>query len=151
MILDSIDRCYLYAGFGPLFVKAFDFLTKGDVSKLEPGKHIIDGEDLFVIFMEYDTKELSECAMENHKKYTDIQYIVDGVELIGITTWNGQQPAVPYDESKEAAFYDIEHDSILKLQKGQFAIFFPHDLHRPCIKDGEISRVKKLVFKVRVD
>lgn len=148
MILDSIHHRDIYTRLGPLFRKAFDFLSETDFNKLSLGKHIIAGDDLFVIIMEYNSKDASECLMESHKKYIDIQYIVDGEELIGITTLNGHTPTVPYDEMKDAVFYNPQHDSLVKLEKGQFAIFFPHDLHMPCIKSGKSSRVKKAVFKV---
>jgi YhcH/YjgK/YiaL family protein len=150
MILDSIINHHLYFNLHPLFGKAFDFLTKTDFNKLELGKHILEGDDLFVILMEYETKESAECIMESHRKYIDIQYMVQGEELMGVALQNGHMPSVPYDETKEAAFYEASSDSLIKVAKGQFAIFFPHDLHRPCIKHEKISKIRKAVFKVRV-
>jgi YhcH/YjgK/YiaL family protein len=150
MILDTIDHRHLYTSLGPLFNEAFKFLEKSDFHKLELGKHMIVGDDLFVIVMEYDSKEISECITENHKKYIDIQYMVEGEELMGVTLFSGQAPSVPYDETRDAAFYAIVHDSFIKVGKGQFTIFFPSDLHMPSVKIGTGSKVRKAVFKVRV-
>jgi YhcH/YjgK/YiaL family protein len=150
MIHDSLQHCALYAGLNPMFKKAFDYLKKTDLNTLAFGKHIIEGEDLFVIFQEYESKDPSACKMENHRKYIDIQYMFSGEELIGISTFNGQVPTEEYDETKEVAFYKNEYTSQLKLEQGQFAIFFPHDLHMPCIKAEKAQTVKKAVFKVRV-
>lgn len=151
MILDTFHNRQTYTNLNPLFKLAFDFLEKADFHKLELGKHSIVGDDLFVIVMEYETKDASECKTENHKKYIDIQYIVEGEELMGVTLFNGQVPSVPYDETKEAAFYEINHDSMIRISKGQFAIFFPYDLHQPSIKSGKASKIRKAVFKVKVD
>lgn len=133
-----------------MFKKAFDFLMNPDFRKLELGKHTIKGDDLFVILMEYDTKEAAECKMESHKKHIDIQFMVSGEERIGITLLNGHHPSVPYNESNDVIFYKNEYDTLLTLSQGDFAIFYPQDLHMPCIKIDSVSTVKKAVFKIRV-
>jgi YhcH/YjgK/YiaL family protein len=151
MILDTLQHGSLYSGLSPIFKKAFEFLIKTDLSKLALGKHDIDGEDLFVLIMTYTSKDVSECAMESHKKYIDIQYLIEGEEIIRIATLNGQVPTIPYDQTKDIAFYSSEYTSAIKLEKGNFAIFFPHDLHMPCIKTGNTSQVQKAVFKIAVE
>jgi YhcH/YjgK/YiaL family protein len=150
MILDSTNNCTLYSSISPLFQKAFDHLEKTDFNKIPLGKHTIQGEDLFVIVMEYETKMASQCIMENHRKYIDIQYMVSGEENMGVTTFDGQVATTPYDETKEAAFYKPEYASLVNVQRGQFAVFFPHDLHMPCIASGKPVTVRKAVYKVRV-
>jgi beta-galactosidase beta subunit len=37
---------------------------------------------LFLIIQEYNTKEIKDCVLEGHVKYIDIQYIIQGVELM---------------------------------------------------------------------
>jgi len=40
---------------------------------------------------------------------------------------------------------------VLRLPSGMFAIFFPHDVHKPCIApDGVVALVLKIVVKVAV-
>jgi YhcH/YjgK/YiaL family protein len=150
MILDHTVNAHLYTCLGPLFKKAFAHLSATDFMKLELGKHVIQDEDLFVIVMEYESKALEECVMENHRKYIDIQYIISGEELMGITTFAGQIPTTPYDETKDAAFYKKEYSSLIKVQAGQFTIFFPHDLHMPSLKTDRQTLVRKAVYKLKV-
>ena len=149
MILDAIKNASHYKNLGPLFKKAFDFVEKTDFNSLPLGKHTIEGEDLFVILMEYETKDPSDCIMENHKKYTDIQFMVRGEEFMGVKTFAGQAATKPYDENKDAAFYHPEFDSLVKVKEGQFTIFFPHDLHMPSMKTGQSAKILKAVFKVK--
>jgi YhcH/YjgK/YiaL family protein len=150
MILDSLKHASLYSGLSPMFNKAFEFLAKTDLNALALGKHNIEGENLFVLVMTYESKNLSECVMESHKKYIDIQYLIEGEEMIRIATLNDQVPTVPYDEFKDIAFYKNDYASEIKLKQDDFVIFFPHDLHMPCIKAGKVSQVKKAVVKVVV-
>ncbi|MGZ8545586.1 MAG: YhcH/YjgK/YiaL family protein, partial [Flavisolibacter sp.] len=44
-------------------------------------------------------------------------------------------------------FYSDAPDMFFQLKPGQFAIFFPDDVHAPMIGDAEI---KKLVIKVKI-
>jgi YhcH/YjgK/YiaL family protein len=148
MILDDNQHAHLYTSAHPLFRKAFDFLNSTDFSKLDFGKHIIDGDRLFVLFMEYDTKAIEECVMESHRKYIDIQCMIEGEESMAITSFNGQLATTPYDEQKDVAFYEKKYESMITVRKDQFVIFFPHDLHMPSIKTNNTMTVKKAVFKV---
>ncbi|HEY0653784.1 MAG TPA: YhcH/YjgK/YiaL family protein [Chryseosolibacter sp.] len=150
MILDDLKNSSLYHSMGPLFKKAFEFTAATDMKTLPLGKHEIQGEDLFVILMEYETKDPQDCIMETHRKYCDIQLMLRGEEFMGIKTFNGQTPSTPYDESKDAAFYQPQFDSLVKVKEGQFTIFFPHDLHMPSMKTGSSTKILKAVFKVKV-
>lgn len=149
MILDDINHSSRYEFLGPLFKKAFQFIADTDMTTLPLGKHELQGDDLFVIVMEYETKDPDDCIMENHKKYIDIQYMVRGEELMGVKIFIDQVPTTPYDDSKDAAFYKPQYDSLLKVKQGQFTIFFPHDLHMPSMKSGKAEKILKAVFKVR--
>ena len=94
MILDDIKHATYYHSIGPLFKKAFEFIAVTDLKNLSLGKHEIQGEKLFVIVMEYETKDPQDCIMENHKKYCDIQCMLHGEEFIGVKTFSGQKPTI---------------------------------------------------------
>lgn len=148
MIIDDIKNAGFYENVHPDFAKAFEFILTSDFSKLEDGKYEIKGDDIFAIVQQYKTKDKEEAILEAHKKYIDIQYISSGVELIGVSMLDKQTPVVSESE-KDLAFYEGE-SSFIKLKKGMFAIFFPHDLHMPGIKQDQSIAVKKVVLKVKV-
>jgi YhcH/YjgK/YiaL family protein len=151
MIIDKIENLRTYEKLNPLFPKALSYLEKTDFSKLEPGRHTIEGEDAFALYMEYETKKKEDCLLENHRTYIDIQYMIGGEELIGISSQQEQTPHIPYDASKDIAFYEGNPDFVIKLATKHFAIFFTDDLHMPCIKSESISSVKKVVIKIRAE
>jgi YhcH/YjgK/YiaL family protein len=148
MVLDKIKNHARYEQLNPRFAEAFNFILKTNFSSLPEGKHLIEGDDLFAIHQQYNTKDAHECMLEAHKKYIDIQYIIDGEEYIGIDSLDNQPAQVPYDEGKDVAFFNGQGQRF-KLEAGSFAIFFPTDLHMPCVKVNESSIVKKVVMKVR--
>ena len=45
----------------------------------------------------------------------------------------------------------ISGEEYLELLEGQFMVFFPNDAHKPSISLKEISSVKKVVVKVKID
>lgn len=150
MILDSVLHHHLYHCLHPGFGKAFSYLKTLDLSNISPGKYEIDGENVFMIYMEYETRDAADCKMESHKKYIDIQLMIEGAENIGVSIYKDQKPIETYDGAKDAAFYVALPDSTFRLDAGHFAIFYPHDLHQPCISVGEAQRVRKAVFKIAV-
>lgn len=150
MILDRLINHSQYHALHPLFQSAFGFILKTDFSTLPLEKHKIIGDDLFVIFMQYETKPEVDCIMESHRRYIDIQYMVNGEENIGIVTLDQHVATTPYDEQKEAAFYKNEYESLFRLKQNHFAIFYPQDMHMTSIQISKPAHIKKAVFKVRV-
>ncbi|MDX1954798.1 MAG: YhcH/YjgK/YiaL family protein, partial [Chitinophagaceae bacterium] len=58
-----------------------------------------------------------------------------------------KQPKGDYDDAKDVLFYNDKPDTFFQLSDGQFAIFFPEDVHAPMIGEGDI---RKLVIKVKI-
>lgn len=151
MIADTINNSELYKNLSPLIKKGFDYIKQTDFSKMELGKYLIEGDALFALFQEYETKDINDCKLEAHKKYIDIQFILSGRELIGVTPLTDQLPSKEYNADDDYALYDNISSSMIKLESGDFAIFFPTDLHMPCLKiDNRSEKVKKVVIKVKV-
>ncbi|QKJ63757.1 YhcH/YjgK/YiaL family protein [Flavobacterium sp. M31R6] len=148
MVIDKIENYRLYSKLTKRLAKGFEFITETDLVAIESGKHQIDNDDVFAIVQEYDTKEEKDCILEGHHKYIDIQYVIQGVELMGFTPLTNQV-SVEEDLEKDYTFYNGE-TSMIRVEEGMFTIFFPEDLHRPCVKAGQISKVKKVVVKVKI-
>ena len=111
----------------------------------------MEGEHLFVSVDDYTTKDKSETRYESHRKYIDIQYVIEGEELMGLTTLDKVEITEPYNEEKDIAFYEFEGGDYIKATPGNFVLFFPEDVHRPVMKVNENSRVRKIVVKVLIE
>ena len=149
MIIDKLSNSHLYSGLGERIIKAFDYLTQPDFSKKELGKYEIDGDNIFAIVNEYQTKDASEGKLEAHKKYIDVQFVAKGSELMGYAPLGNQKVIDEYNEQNDIIFYSGEK-SFTQVDEGMFAIFFPTDVHLPGIKAADKSYVKKIVIKVKV-
>lgn len=149
MILDKLENSELYSSIHPGISIALTYLRKEDLDGLSLGKHIIQGDEIFAIVMEYETKENKECKTEAHKLYADVQYMVKGKEICGFTTLQDQKPLEDYNQEKDAWFFNDPADHF-NFKEGSFAVFFPDDLHQPGIKLNEIEKIKKVVIKVKL-
>jgi YhcH/YjgK/YiaL family protein len=67
---------------------------------------------------------------------------------MGVTTKNNQT-IVEVNEDKDYTFYE-GNTSLVRVSKGMFTIFFPDDLHQPCVQTELASEVKKVVIKVLI-
>ena len=150
MIIDSLQNAGKYESLHPLFAKAFDYLRTNHVATAEPYRADIDGDSLKIILAEKKGMTAAESVskFECHDKYIDIQVCLSGTELIG---WKPrsecQVPKGEYNPEKDVRFYAETPDMFFTLRAGQFAIFFPEDVHAPMIGDDVI---KKAVFKVKI-
>jgi YhcH/YjgK/YiaL family protein len=150
MIIDKLENAPLYKNLGERISRSFDYITQTDMKNLAPGKYEIDGENIFALVSKYQTKLESEGKLEAHKKYIDVQYVIEGEELIGYVPLGNQQILNPYKEENDIVFFTGDK-SFIKVSAGMFAIFFPEDVHMPGISTGKILNVKKLVIKVRTN
>ena len=132
--------------------KAFTFLKENDLTQMEPKRYDIDGDNLYAQVSDYLTKNHEDAQYEAHRKYIDIQYVILGKEFIGIGPISETKDILqPYDESKDIIFMTVNQIRNSQADPGSFFIFFPDDLHRPGLKDGENSMVRKVVVKLKID
>jgi len=114
------------------------------------GKTEIDGLNLFCLVSEEMTQPAADRRGEFHRQYLDIQLLLSGEEWIGV----GPRDYVSDDADHphpDLWFVDDEQTDYLALQPGDFAIFWPGELHRPLCTFGQPVHVKKLVVKVHKD
>ena len=150
MIIDNLDNCSSYRGVASRWWRAFDFLHSADLANLALGRHDLDGDNLFALVQEYQTRDLAESKWEAHRRYCDVQYVVSGRERMGVAPLARMSVVTPYDADKDVAFFDGPGDWVV-LDANMFAIFTPNDVHRPCVAAGPGERVRKIVIKSLLD
>ena len=148
MIVDALSNGSKYEGLHKRFAKAFEYIAQQDLNKLEPGKFPIDGTDIHASVSNKDGYKSVDAKFEAHNNYIDIQVCIAGSEQLGWKPRNTcVQPVADYNAEKDIIFYNDRPDMYFQLKPGQFAIFFPEDVHAPMIGEGPI---KKLVVKVKL-
>ena len=150
MIIDTIQNAHKYLSVHPLFAKAFQYIKGTDLANAEVGKSdIAEGLKAIISNKKGMTAAESIAKFECHNHNIDIQLCIKGVETIA---WKPREKCVSqkgeYNTEKDVLFYDDAPDMYFQLTDGQFAIFFPEDVHAPMI--GGDEEIKKLVIKVKI-
>jgi YhcH/YjgK/YiaL family protein len=149
MILDTRNNINRYAKLHPLFPRAIEFIHNTDLNSLAAGIHPIIGKRLFVIVEEEQGRTREQAKLECHRKYIDIQLVLQGTDEMG---WKPlvdcHLPVNDYSEERDIRFFNDAADSWISTPADSYCIFFPEDAHAPLVSTGKI---RKCVFKIAVD
>ena len=161
MILDDLATSAAYDALGPRFAAGFEYLRRTNLAAVADGKYPIVGDDVFAIVQTYQSKLRSEGKWEAHRAYADIQYVINGAEAMGFAPLRMMRSQAPYDAERDLEFFDGGPGEFFYVEAGEFAVFFPHDVHMPSLAipkgqgpfdagEYEVKTVKKVVVKVRM-
>ncbi len=148
MIADLLTNAGLYAALGPGIARGLQFLAETDLASLAPGKHELDGKQLYALVSDYSPKPPAEGRWEAHRRYLDLQYVVSGIERIGVTPID-RLAAGEYDADRDMLRLSGAGD-LLTFGAGQFMILWPGDAHMPGIDAGVPGPVRKVVVKIAI-
>ncbi len=128
--------------------KAFAFLKNTSLDTMKPGRHVIDGENVFALVTQPTPKSQDTAAWEVHQKYIDIHHIISGKEMIALGPLDSATETKPYDAGKDIAFYTSD-GKFYEVGNKDFLIIFPPVAHCPGVKVEGYDQVKKIVIKIR--
>src|SRR6266540_4017704 len=149
MILDALASSGRYADMHAGFARAFEFLNTTNLEALAPGRHTLDGDKIYVSIDHKDGRGEDAAKLEVHRRYIDIQYTIEGDELIGwMPLARCTAPDGMFDDTKDVGFFADRPTTWVGVPSGSFAIFFPHDAHAPL---GGRGPLKKAIVKIAVD
>lgn len=144
----NVDQFYRqYHARPDLWKAAFQFLGQ-DLTKIEPGKYRLAGDDVYASVNDYQTKLPEDANWEAHRKYIDLQYIISGEEMMGILPLEKTVMPEEYNESKDLIFFGEAVGEQYLATPDTFFLFFPSDAHRPSMQTDSPEPVRKLVIKI---
>jgi YhcH/YjgK/YiaL family protein len=149
MIIDRISNAHLYEHLSPRIKRAFEYLRRTDLASFSPGRYAIDGDRLYVMVSQYETKPKPQGVWESHRRYIDLQVVVQGTEQIGYSHVSCLTPGA-YESERDFVALAGDGD-FLTLTAGAFMLLYPEDGHMPGIAIGAPSPIKKAVFKIAVE
>ena len=150
MILDTIRHADQYTSVHPLLEKAFAYLKDCGDTLPTPGSYDLEGDALVAKVQTYDSNASGKT--EAHNRYIDLQYIVSGTEKMYYAPRESLHELVPYDAEKDVVFLaDSSEMTEITVHAGEFAIFYPHDAHKPGMQRGHgAEKIEKIVIKILV-
>jgi YhcH/YjgK/YiaL family protein len=149
VIFDRYGALSRYAALGANFETAIRFLSGRTPDSFSPGKMAIDGENVYASVREADLTG-RQMRWEAHRRYADIQVLLDGGEDIYCAPEGELEPSVPYDGGRDVEFYQSAPGVRFRLKPGDFLIFFPGEPHAPDCPGEGAGFSRKLVVKVLV-
>ena len=149
MIADRLDRAAQYAGLPKRIRTALEWLRATDLAALPVGRIDLEGDKLFALVQEYDTKPMSEGLWEAHRSYIDVQYVVRGVERMGYTPVETITVTKPYDAEKDY-LNGTGPGAFIEAPAGMVFVLWPGDAHMPGMRVDSPVPVRKIVLKVAV-
>jgi YhcH/YjgK/YiaL family protein len=148
MIIDQLKNAHLYYNLSGGIAAALRYLQNTDPTKVEPGRYALDGDNLYAMVQQYETKPRDQGFWEAHRKYIDVQYVAQGTEHMGFSHLSQLRPQ-PYDEEKDFLKLEGEGEFFL-MRAGTFVILGPDDAHMPGMAVDQPRPVRKVVVKVRI-
>ena len=150
MVHGNINAWSSTPGIGGL-ERAFEYLARTDLTGLPLGRTDIEGDDMYVLLAEAETRGPDQVRFEAHRRYIDIQIVVRGQEAIGVASAAGLVTTEPYDPARDIEFFAVPPQTeTLALGAGDFAVFVPGDAHRPGLHLDGPHESRKAVVKVSV-
>lgn len=150
MIIDSISRRDSYNGLVPEFKEAMDFALS--LKDKPTGRYEYDrlpAGTVYAMVQEGETLPYAEGKIEAHRRYMDVQIMLEGGETVYYADIEGLTGAVPYKEDADIVFYE-KAGQPLQIFAGMFYLALPQDGHMPCRELNGPGRYRKVVLKIRV-
>lgn len=152
MLLADLSRDDYAKSLPPVFARLCGKLKALDLANLALGWQDLE-EGIRMNVMSFETSPAEGKKAEMHRKFVDIQLLIEGEEMI---EYSLSQPNLSkYDEYRDEDDYqltdEIDDKNEVILKPNMFAIFLPYEPHKPGNTVNENKTLKKLVVKVPVE
>lgn len=149
MVHDHISHASEYFNLSQGIRAALEYLAQADLAALTPGRHDVDGDRVFALVSDYETRLPADAFWEAHRQHVDVQYVHQGRERIGYGRLD-RFHAEPYDAGRDLTVAVGEASGFAQVSVGEFVILFPNDVHMPGLQVHGPEAVRKIVVKVKI-
>ena len=123
-----------------------NFIEKNILNFQEGRFDLVDG--IYANVCQYETSNWKNL-FEGHKKYIDIQCVIEGKEFIEVAKESNAIVDKKYDIEKDIIFYQSKIlPNNIELSCKNLVVLFPDDLHNTGIILENKCNVKKIIFKI---
>lgn len=150
MIFGNVIHNITYSFLPESLKECFRYAREHELLSFEKGTHPIDGERLFVNIVEYQTTQPENRFWEAHRNYLDVHLMLDGQEQIDLNFIENMEQK-EFVEKDDFLPMDGKPNSHVVLRAGDFLICYPEDGHRTAVAVDGPEKIKKAIFKVRID
>lgn len=136
-----------------------EFAKKNEnkILSLVNGSYDVGYNNIKMNLGKYFTKSENEKFWESHKKYLDVQIMINGTEKVAINDIR-DMGVKSFDEEKDLTILEGDKAFDIIMKTGDVLVFFPNDVHKPELNvsenddSGNIRKiVTKVVFKIEIN
>ena len=127
------------------------------ILSLVHGSYDVGYNDIKMNIGKYFTKSENEKFWESHKKYLDVQIMINGTEKVAINDIRDME-VKSFDEEKDLTILEGDKAFDRVMKTGDVLVFFPNDVHKPELNISETDNsgsirkiVTKVVFKIKIN
>lgn len=143
MILDKLVNGEKYEKLIPGFASAIKEIAQ--LTSYKEGKYEISGG--YYLIQKGTTSPVEKGCFETHKKYIDVQILIEGQEMLEWMPQDKLNVIQPYDEQRDVQFYQGTGKRLL-IEPGMFYVMFPEDAHKACCHEQCPTNYLKIVLKI---
>lgn len=138
-----------YKNIHPRLKLALTSLQELVASNPADGRYEFDGNNVFANVTSSQTKSWADSSFEMHKEYLDIQFVLEGAEIIGMETEDKLEATTEYQPDYQLFKLNKEYDPMM-VTAGEMLIIFPNEPHAPFMAvDDKPAPIRKIIVKVR--
>ena len=136
-----------------------EFAKKNEnkILSLVNGSYDVGYNNIKMNLGKYFTKSENEKFWESHKKYLDVQIMINGTEKVAINDIRDME-VKSFDDEKDLTILEGDKAFDIIMKTGDVLVFFPNDVHKPELNvsenddSGNIRKiVTKVVFKIEIN
>ena len=136
-----------------------EFAKKNEnkILSLVNGSYDVGYNNIKMNLGKYFTKSENEKFWESHKKYLDVQIMINGTEKVAINDIRDME-VKSFDEEKDLTILEGDKAFDIIMKTGDVLVFFPNDVHKPELNISETDNsgsirkiVTKVVFKIEIN
>ncbi len=118
------------AGLHPALPGRVNTSLSRQAARKAPGRYELQGDNIFMNVMTFNTESPVEKKAELHEQYIDIQLLLKGEERILFgTAGTARQCEESASEDDYQLCSAIENEQTINLKPGMFAVFMPGEPH----------------------
>lgn len=154
MIIGNIEHLELVPYLPAKLKNAIEYVRDNVNSNTPIGRYEIDGDAVFFMVSENSSRFIQDAQPEYHKRYIDIQIVLNGAEGMAVSTLPPHTEVTDNRiEAGDIAFVKTpQEETMFSLHAKDFVIFYPNEVHKPlCAVDNQLAKIRKVVVKVDVN
>lgn len=152
MIIDRMERIRFYSAVLPNLECALKAMASQEDKKIgryefrdETGKNAG-----YFMIQKGSTHPIEEGTFEAHRKYVDVQIMIEGSEEIAWNHLSDLTVVLEYDPEKDAERLQGKLDHVMRITEGMFYAAFPSDGHKAISHTKEEQNFTKIVLKLPI-